>query len=126
MINMGSVRRNVERMMRQFSSQQVTLLRPVRDAYGQPTHEREMVGTAECWTQAVNQPSNWAIRASGAQYDDEGSVWICLLWSDALPQARHEDICRFEDGTEYAVKNIWNRTDVRVYWQLGDRRTEEE
>lgn len=122
MIDMDRVRRNVARIMHQFSSRRVTLLRPVRDAYGQPTGDRATIGVAECWTEAVNRPKQWKVDVSGAQYDDEGAIWVCLLWSDAMPQARHEDICRFDDGTEYAVKNVQNDANVRVYWQLGDRK----
>lgn len=121
-MNMQRVKRNIERMMRRFPSQQVTLYRPERDAYGQPTDARTRIGTAECWMEAVNRPSRWKISESGAKYDDEGAIWICLLQSDSLPAAQHEDICVMPDGREYAVKNIRNDANIRVFWQLADRR----
>lgn len=121
-MNMHRVKRAIERMLRQFPSENVQLLRPVRDQYGQPTGEVTPIGTAECWRDSMNRPDKWKIDENGARYGDQGAFWICLLHSDQLPEARHEDICRFADGSEYAVKNITNRMNVRVYWQLADRR----
>ena len=121
-MNMHRVKRAVERMLRQFPSETVQLMRPVRDAYGQPTQERTPIGTVECWREAMNRPDGWKVDKSGVQYDDEGAFWVCLLWSENLPQARHEDVVRFADGSEYSVKNIMNKMNVRVYWQLADRR----
>ena len=119
-MNMQRVRRAVERMLCRFPSENVQLLRPVRDAYGQPTGEVTLIGSAECWRESMSRPDGWKVEASGTRYDDGGAFWICLLWSDQLSAARHEDIVRFPDGREYSVKNIMNRMNVRVYWQLAD------
>lgn len=121
-MNIQRVRRAVSRMLHQFDSETVQLLRPVRDEYGQPTGELTPIGEAECWREMTSRPDKWNITESGARYEDEGVIWLCLLWSEQLPAARHEDICRFADGTEYSVKNVVNKMNVRVFWQLADRR----
>lgn len=121
MIRLSNVRRNVARMMGQFPSHTATLLRPERDAYGQPTDVLETVGTVRCWMEAVNRPRHWKVDVSGARYDDEGAIWACLLWSEDMPQARHEDIVELDDGRKFSVKNVQNDANLRVYWQLADR-----
>ena len=121
MIRMSNVRRNVARMMGQFPAVTATLLRPERDAYGQPTDVLETIGTVRCWMEAVNRPRRWKVDVSGTRYDDEGAIWVCLLWSEDMPQARHEDILRLDDGRKFAVKNVQNDANLRVFWQLADR-----
>lgn len=121
MIRMSNVRRNVARMMRQFPAHTATLMRPERDAYGQPTDVLETIGTVTCWTEAVNRPRGWKVDVSGARYDDEGAIWVCMLWSADMPQARHEDIVQLDDGRKFSVKNVQNDANVRVFWQLADR-----
>lgn len=120
MMNLNRVRSNVERMLRRFESERVTVFRPVVDAYGQPTDDRTAIGSAECWRNAMNRPDKWQISESGARYDDQGAIWITLLQSKDLPKVRHEDICVLEDGTEYSIKNILGTGPIRVFWQLAD------
>ena len=116
------IRRNVLRMMRRFPSRQAVLLRPGTDKYGQPTAALTDLGTVECWMEGTNRPTRWDVAASGTRFDDEGARWACLLWTEDLPQAKHGDVLRFADGSEYAVKNIVNDVNIRVFWQLADRK----
>ena len=122
MINMERVRRNIARMLRKFPVRHAEIYRLQRDAYGQMLPERTLIGTAECWIGAMSRPGKWAVSNAGTAYDDGGAVWATLVWSDDLPAVRHEDICVLDDGSEYTVRNIHNAGDLRVYWQLTDRR----
>lgn len=122
MMNMERVRRNIRRMLQRFPMRHATIYRPLRDQYGQITEGRALIGTAACWIGAVSRPEKWIVSNAGTGYDDAGAVWATLVWSEDLPAVRHEDICVLDDGSEYTVRNIHNAGDLRVYWQLTDRR----
>jgi len=121
MINIQQVRRNVERMLRQFPSEAAVLYRPEVDAYGQPGDERTWIGDAEIWREGLNRPSKWSITASGERFESDSAIWVCLLIGGTTPEARHGDIVVMSDGTEYTVKNIQNNDVARIYWQLADK-----
>lgn len=116
------IRKNVLRMMRKFPSRKAVLYRPATDKYGQPTGEMTELGSVECWMEGANRPTKWDVKDSGARFDDEGAHWACLIWSADLPEAKHGDVAKFADGSEYTIKNIANDVNIRIFWQLADRK----
>ena len=94
-MNLERVRANVLRMMRKFPSRTVTISRRTADAYGQPTDTETELGTFTCWSEGANRPTKWDVTDGGTRYESEGARWICLIWTEELPQARAGDIVRF-------------------------------
>lgn len=90
------------------------------DQYGQPTGEKAPLGTVNCWRVPGDRPEDWKVQDAGQLHEDDGAVWITLVWKSDLPPIRHGDIVMLPDGVTRYIRNIQNRGDVRLFIQLSE------
>lgn len=112
-------RAGVRRILARFPSVTVTLQRPERDAYEQPTGVYTDIAPAKLWMEGVNHPAGWRLSETATVYDDQDAVWAVLICGDA-PEARHGDRVLFPDGKTRTIRNIYTNDVARVFWQLED------
>jgi len=120
-VTMERIRRRVEAVCRRFPAETAVFSRPALDAFRQPLPDGgEPIGSLECWRIPGARPDQWSAALPGQAYEDDGSIWISVVWRDDLPAWRHGDICVLDDGVRRVVRNIQNRGNVRVFIQLSE------
>jgi len=123
---MEALRERVTKIMGKFPSETAVFTRPGKDAYGQPTRDMEQVGNAEVWRVPPPSPSatardvHWTVTPAGTQYDDKGPFWVCTPWRADLPRVRNGDTCTLPDGVKRTVRNMMDRGNIRMFWQLSE------
>lgn len=117
---MERTRNRVKAIMAKFPSEVARFSRPVLDRYGQPAGDTQPLGEAVVWRKLPELPESWRAALAGQTYEDRGPIWICAPWRADLPQVRCGDICTLNDGMERTVRNVQNRGNVRVFWQLWE------
>lgn len=136
MINVEEVRAQVADILSRFPSGQGVVYRPVYDKYGQPETDLQRLGQigeapagdsqatgsgrlgeVTFWWKQPETPKAVETDRSGTRYGEDDPKWVCLLWSEDLPDARRGDLFVTE-GKIYRIGNRENRMNVRVFWQL--------
>lgn len=117
---MTRTRAGVARILRRFPCETATLYRTPRDAYEQATSAAVQVGSTRVYPMPAERPNGEKGSSAAVVYDDSGDTWVSMLWTADLPEARHGDEVRFSDGRVRYVRNVQNRGNVRVLWQLSE------
>jgi hypothetical protein len=113
-------RNHIADIKRRFPSETAVFTRRGVDQYNQPTDAAEPVGTATVWRRLPELPEKRTIDISGQTYADDKDIWIEAIWAPDLPDVRRDDVCTLEDGVPRIVRNIQNRMNIRVLWQLSE------
>jgi len=119
-MNIQSLRRRVSKLLSRFPSETATFSRQTLDEYGQSTDAFSLIGQLEVWRVPSPRPGQWKIENAGQWYEDASDVFVCAMYEDDLPEIRHGDRCVLQGGETRTVRNIWNDTRVRVFYQLSE------
>ena len=116
MIDIPGLKAQISELLHRFPSVEGELLRPVFDAYGQPTDEVQSFGLIELWWRTPEMGEKLGIDEKGQAYAEDGPRWVCALMTDDLPEAQRNDLVLI-DGKMWRVANREKRI-ARVFWQL--------
>lgn len=117
---MEQVKKRVAAIMERFPSEEAVFSRPGKDSFGQPTDATEIVGVVRVWRVAPERPESWKAAQAGQLYEDQKAIWVATPYSETLPDVQRGDTCSLGDGMLRHVRNIQNRGNVRVFWQLSE------
>ena len=117
-----SARRHAAALIKRFPALEVTIKRPARDEFREPTGEFETIGTVKCWRYSPNRARMSAegitIANSATTHIDGSAVWLCMPIGETI-EVEHGDAAEF-DGRRYWITNIDNRGGLLCYWQINE------
>lgn len=114
------MRRRVAALCQRFPAETAVFSRPVLDEFNQISKQTTPLGSLECWRIPGARPEMWSVGQPGQVYEDDGSIWVTLIWRADMPALKHGDICMLPDGVPRYVRNIQNRANIRVLLQLSE------